>query len=80
MVLPRGFVAAEPQDRRSPIRTAPLAPAFDQQTRFAELAQRRSRVAQAVGTKGMLILFSNEPRVYANDVDYEYRQENNLII
>ena len=28
--------------------------------------------------KAVLILFSAEPRVYANDVDYEYRQENNL--
>jgi Xaa-Pro aminopeptidase len=26
----------------------------------------------------MLILFSTEPRVYTSDVDYEYRQENNL--
>ena len=26
----------------------------------------------------MLILFSTEPRVYTNDVDYPYRQENNL--
>jgi Xaa-Pro aminopeptidase len=35
-------------------------------------------VGQAIGEKGILILFSTEPRVYANDVDYEYRQENNL--
>ena len=39
---------------------------------------RRSRVAQAVGPNGMLILFSTEPRIYTNDVDYAYRQENNL--
>jgi len=35
-------------------------------------------VAQSIGPKGILILFSTEPRVYTNDVDYEYRQENNL--
>jgi Xaa-Pro aminopeptidase len=35
-------------------------------------------VGQSIGAKGILILFSTEPRVYANDVDYEYRQENNL--
>jgi Xaa-Pro aminopeptidase len=35
-------------------------------------------VAQAVGPKGILILFSGEARVYANDVNYHYRQENNL--
>ncbi|HVQ39079.1 MAG TPA: aminopeptidase P N-terminal domain-containing protein, partial [Pyrinomonadaceae bacterium] len=62
----------------SVIRLTPPAPAPDVKTRHAELASRRSKVAQAVGAKGMLILLSAEPRVYANDVDYEYRQENNL--
>jgi Xaa-Pro aminopeptidase len=51
---------------------------FDEQARLTELAQRRSRVAQKIGSKGILILFSTEPRVYANDVDYQFRQENNL--
>jgi Xaa-Pro aminopeptidase len=60
------------------IRIAPAAPIFDNQTRLAELAARRARVAEAVGPKGILILFSTEPRVYTNDVNYEYRQENNL--
>ena len=71
-------VVAEPQQNRSPIRVTPPAPVFDQKARLAELAQRRASVAQAMGSKGMLILFSAEPRVYTNDVDYEYRQENNL--
>ena len=35
-------------------------------------------MAAALGPKAILILFSTEPRVYTNDVDYEYRQENNL--
>ena len=60
------------------IRTAPPAPVFDENTRLAELASRQARVGQAIGDKGILILFSTEPRVYTNDVDYEYRQENNL--
>jgi Xaa-Pro aminopeptidase len=60
------------------IRVAPPAPLFDENTRLAELANRRARVGQAIGDKGILILFSTEPRVYTNDVDYEYRQENNL--
>jgi Xaa-Pro aminopeptidase len=64
--------------KSSVIRMAPPAPAFDENTRLAELASRRARVGQAIGDKGILILFSTEPRVYANDVDYEYRQENNL--
>jgi Xaa-Pro aminopeptidase len=64
--------------KSSVIRTAPPAPVFDETTRLTELANRRARVAQSVGEKGILILFSTEPRVYTNDVDYEYRQENNL--
>jgi aminopeptidase P-like protein len=64
--------------KSSVIRPAPTAPVFDQATRQRELAGRRARVAQAVGSKGILILFSGEARVYANDVFYPYRQENNL--
>jgi Xaa-Pro aminopeptidase len=64
--------------KSSVIRMAPPAPVFDEATRLAELASRRARVGQAIGEKGILILFSTEPRVYANDVNYEYRQENNL--
>ena len=62
----------------SVIRMTPPAPVFDEQTRHAELARRRARVAQVIGPNATLILFSTEPRVYTNDVDYEYRQENNL--
>ncbi|HEV2884996.1 MAG TPA: aminopeptidase P family protein, partial [Pyrinomonadaceae bacterium] len=60
------------------IRTAPPAPVFDEKTRHAELSARRLKVAQAMGPKALLILFSAEPRVYTNDVDYVFRQENNL--
>jgi Xaa-Pro aminopeptidase len=73
-----GLALAEPQGRSSPISETPTAPVFDPKARLAELAQRRSRVAEAIGPKGLLILFSTEARVYANDVNYEYRQENNL--
>ncbi|MGI9168497.1 MAG: aminopeptidase P family protein [Pyrinomonadaceae bacterium] len=60
------------------IKIAPPAPVFDEKERLSELAQRRASVAQRIGPKAILILFSAEPRVYTNDVDYEYRQENNL--
>ena len=60
------------------IRITPATPVFDEKERLAELGQRRARVAQSLGTKSLLVLFSTEPRVYANDVDYQYRQENNL--
>ena len=62
----------------SVIRVAPPAPVFDTAKRLAELASRRQKVAQAIGPKSILVLFSAEPRVYANDVDYHYRQENNF--
>src|SRR5215203_1399953 len=62
----------------SNIRLTPPAPVFDDKERVAELMQRRERAAQSVGPQSLLVLFSTEPRVYANDVDYPYRQENNL--
>lgn len=60
------------------IRVTPRAPVFDDTRRLEELAARRKRVAEAIGPKSILVLFSAEPRVYANDVDYHYRQENNI--
>lgn len=69
---------AKEKPSNSVIRITPAAPVIEQKTLHAELAARRGRVAQAIGSKGILILLSAEPRVYANDVDYEYRQENNL--
>src|SRR5215813_15470791 len=62
----------------SVIRLTPPAPVFEQTKRLEELASRRKRVAEAIGPKAMLVLFSTEPRVYTNDVDYPFRQENNL--
>src|SRR5262245_938008 len=67
-------------DRAVPsvLKIAPAAPVIDQKERLAELAQRRSRVAESISSTSMLLLFSAEPRLYTNDVDYPYRQENNL--
>src|SRR6185436_8936346 len=41
------------------------------------LAARRKQIADAIGPKAMLVMFSAEPRVYTNDVDFPFRQENN---
>ena len=60
------------------IREAPPAPVFREEERHAELRARRDRVAARMGPNSVLVLFSAEPRVYTNDVDYEFRQENNL--
>jgi Xaa-Pro aminopeptidase len=60
------------------IRVATQPPVISDAERLSELAQRRARVAQTLGPKSILILFSAELRVYSNDVDYPFRQENNL--
>jgi Xaa-Pro aminopeptidase len=60
------------------IRETPPAPAFTDEERVAELRARRARVAERIGKNALLVMFSAEPRVYTNDVDYEFRQENNL--
>lgn len=60
------------------IRIAPPAPKFSDAERQAELARRRAAVAAKMADKSVLILFSAEPKLYAFDVDYVYRQENNL--
>ena len=71
-------VAKSERSVASNIRITPPAPVFSDKERVAELIQRRERVAQSIGPQSMLILFSTEPRVYANSVNYPYRQENNL--
>lgn len=59
-------------------RVAPPAPKIAEADRLAELAQRRQEARKRIGDKALMVLFSTEPRVYTNDVDYPYRQENNL--
>ncbi len=56
----------------------PPAPKFTDAERQTELAKRRAAVAAKMADKSVLILFSAEPKLYTNDVDYVYRQENNL--
>ncbi len=80
MFGPAGVAVRAKTDPTVPanVRITPPAPVFDDKERVAELTQRRERVAQTIGPQSFLILFSTEPRVYANDVEYPYRQENNL--
>ena len=73
-----GLHAEGSNSPKSPIRITPPAPQIDDKERQAELTARRARVAEAIGPTGMLVLFSGEPRVYTNDVDYPFRAENNF--
>ncbi|MGD9561409.1 MAG: aminopeptidase P family protein [Pyrinomonadaceae bacterium] len=61
-----------------PIPKTPPAPKFTDTERQAELARRRAAVAAKMADNSIMVLFSAEPRLYTNDVDYVYRQENNL--
>lgn len=73
--------AGEPEGQDKPARAlhvAPPDPVWDEAARLAELAARRAKVAEYIGAKSLLVLFSAEPRVYTGDVDYEFRQENNF--
>src|SRR5436190_14597759 len=59
------------------VHVTPSAPVFDDAKRLEELAARRKQIADAIGPKAILVMFSAEPRVYTNDVDFPFRQENN---
>ena len=59
------------------VHVTPPAPVFEDAKRLAELAARRKQIADAIGPKAMLVMFSAEVRVYTNDVDFPFRQENN---
>jgi Xaa-Pro aminopeptidase len=60
------------------IMITPPAPVVTDAERQAELGSRRSAVRGKMGKDSVLIMFSTEPRIYTNDVDYYYRQENDL--
>lgn len=68
----------ENPDPGKAIRVTPEAPVFTTKERHDELARRRSKVAEAMSDDSTLILMSAPSRIYSNDVDYVYRQENNL--
>jgi len=60
------------------IRVTPKPPQFTDAERQAELAKRRAAVAAKMTPNSVLIMWAAEPRNYAGDVDFYYRQENNL--
>lgn len=57
---------------------APPSPKISESEWLRELRFRRAEAAKRLGENGVLVLLSAEPRIYTNDVDYHYRQENNL--
>ncbi|MGI8669842.1 MAG: aminopeptidase P N-terminal domain-containing protein, partial [Aridibacter sp.] len=65
-------------DPNKVIKAAPPSPVFTDAERQTELAKRRKQVADMMADDSMLILFSADAKLYTNDVNYVYRQENNL--
>ncbi|MBK8148055.1 MAG: aminopeptidase P family protein [Acidobacteria bacterium] len=80
-ILSSSTILAETNDLKAKpaaIRVAPPSPRFSDAERQAELAARRSRVIEKMADNSLMVLFSAEARIYTNDVDFMYRQENNL--
>ncbi len=59
-------------------KVTPAVPASVDRDRVADLTARRKAVAEQIGEKGILILHAAQPRNYAGDVDWPYRQENDF--
>lgn len=55
-------------------------PAFGGAAAYAaDLAARRQHVLQQLGSNDVVVLWSAPTRVYSNDINYEYRQDSNLL-
>src|SRR4029078_314833 len=57
---------------------APPPPASWQRDRLADLSARPKALMDQIGDRAVLILYAAEPRNYANDVEWPFRQENNF--
>jgi len=67
-------MAAEPRLWK----VAPPPPDSWQNGRLADLAAHRRAALEQIGEKGIAILYAAEPRNYAGDVDWPFRQENDF--
>src|SRR3954465_10969928 len=59
-------------------KVAPPPPASWQRDRVADLTAHRKAAMDQIGEHGVLILYAAEPRNYANDVEWPFRQENDF--
>ena len=59
-------------------KVAPPPPASWQRDRVTDLANRRKALMDQLGNKAIAIFYAAEPRNYAGDVDWPYRQENDF--
>jgi Xaa-Pro aminopeptidase len=61
-----------------PWSVAPPPPASWQRDRVADLSARRKALMDRIGPNAVLILYAAEARNYANDINYQFRQENDF--
>jgi Xaa-Pro aminopeptidase len=54
------------------------APSFSDRDRQLELGRRRTAVSESMLDGSVLVMMSAEPRIYSQNVDFMYRQENNF--
>src|SRR3954452_19302188 len=59
-------------------KVTPAPPVSAQRDRLPDLVAHRKAFAEQIGEKSIAILWAAEPRNYAADVDWPYRQENNF--
>jgi len=59
--------------------TVSAQPAADLSSLRDDLKARRSRLMEKLGNGTMAILWSAPERVYSRDIDYEYRQDSDLL-
>jgi Xaa-Pro aminopeptidase len=59
-------------------KVTPPPPTSWERDRVADLTAHRKAMMEQMGDKGVLILYAAEPRNYAGDVDWPFRQENNF--
>ncbi len=59
-------------------KVAPPPPASWQNGRVSDLTARRKAVMDQLGERGVAIFYAAEPRNYAGDVDWPFRQENDF--
>ena len=62
-----------------PLRAVQLPPYGGAKEYVADLGERRAKMMATLGPETVLVLWSAPTRVYSNDVDYEYRQDSNLL-
>lgn len=59
-------------------KVAPPPPVSWERDRVSDLTARRRALIGQIGEEGILILYAAEPRNYAGDVDWPFRQENDF--